>query len=134
MTFDLDKCDLWPCQQAKVPMLHHNPSLVPLRLSTFQMRQNFTFSAYLKVWPQTTFDLDMWPLTTSTNASYHVTIYDSSLVEIHHSMWMLEPNVYPVFTTDKQGTKQSLCIFPAKGSLTQKEKVGPIILSLPWSL
>ena len=32
----------------------------------------FTFSAYLTTWPQMTFDLDIWPLTSSTNEGSHV--------------------------------------------------------------
>ena len=32
----------------------------------------FTFSAYLTTWPQMTFDLDIWTLTSSTNEGSHV--------------------------------------------------------------
>ena len=38
----------------------------------FQMRLTFTFSAYLATWPQMIFDLDMWPLTSSTDEGSHV--------------------------------------------------------------
>ena len=39
------------------------------RTSTFQMR---LFSAYLTTWPHMTFDLNIWPLTLSTNEGSHV--------------------------------------------------------------
>ena len=82
----------------------------------------FTFSAYLSTWPQMTFDLGTWPLSSST-------IYDPTLVEIHQSMWKIEPNVNPfsqqttttstenINRQQQQGTKWSLYVFPAKAFL-----------------
>ena len=67
MTFDLVN---------KVPMLHLWPRLGSNGTWTFQMRPNFTFWAYLNIWPQMTFDLDMWLLTMSTNA-------------VHATRWIL---------------------------------------------
>ena len=54
-------------------MLHLWPKFGSNWTSIFQMRSNFTFSAFLKIWPQMTFVLDMWPLTLSTNKGSHVT-------------------------------------------------------------
>ena len=52
----------------------------------------FTFIVYLTTWPQMTFDLDMWP--SSINKwGFPCCIYAPTLVEIHQSMWKLEPNV-----------------------------------------
>ena len=51
----------------------------------FSNEAKFTFSGYFTTWPQMTFDLGMWPLTSSTNESSHVIIYNPSLVEIHQS-------------------------------------------------
>ena len=65
----------------------------------------FTFSAYLATWIQMTFDLDTWPLTSSTNKGFRVT--STTLVKIHQSVWKLEPNVNPFFTTDNNYSGQS---------------------------
>ena len=58
-----------------------------------------------------TFDLDIWPLTSSTNEGSHVASMTQLLVEIHPSMWKVEPNVNPFFTTDNNNRG---CVFPAK--------------------
>ena len=142
----------------KVPILYQYPSLVQIRLPTFQMRL-LSHSVYLTTWPQMTFDLGIWPLTAWTyegshkpslvptglqlfkwgyfhifSLSYSLTsddlwpwyvtfdlinkwgfpccIYDPSLVEIHQSMWKLEPNVnlfsqQTTTTTDNNNSGQS---------------------------
>ena len=86
----------------------------------------FTFSVYLTTWPQMTFDLDIWPLTSTTNEGSHVASMTQLLVEIHQSMWKIEPTVNPFFTTDninrqqqQQWTKWSLWVFPAKAGDTK---------------
>ena len=61
----------------------------------FSNEATFTFSAYLTTWPQMTFNLDMWPLISSTNEGSHIV----SLVEIHQSMWKVEKTT----TTDNRG-------------------------------
>ena len=38
----------------------------------FSIEANFTFSAHLTTWPHMNFDLNMWPLTSSTNEGFHV--------------------------------------------------------------
>ena len=137
----------------------------------FSNEATFTFSAYLTTWPQMTFDLSIWPLTTWTYEGSHMSInqvwsqldfnlsnevtftfsaylttwppmtfdlinkwgfpcriYDPTLVEIHQSMWKLEPNVNLFSqqqqpTTDniqQQWTKWSLCVFPVKAGDTIK--------------
>ena len=71
MTFDLG---IWPLTTWRYKGSH----IVSINQVWFQSDINFsneatfTFSAYLTTWPQMTFDLDMWPLTSSINAGYHV--------------------------------------------------------------
>ena len=69
--------DLWPwfmifgCMNIwRFPYYIDKPSLVPIRLPTFQMRP---LSHFLTTWlHQMNFDLDMWPLTSLTNEASHV--------------------------------------------------------------
>ena len=70
----------------------------------FSNEATFTFSAYLTIWPQMTFDLNMWSLTSSTNEGSHIAS-DPTLVEIHQSMWKLEPNVN-LFSQQQTTTKE----------------------------
>ena len=73
-----------------------------------------TFLAYLITWPQMIFDLDMWPVTSSTNGGFHVT-YRTQL-------WLkfINPceNYSQMLTCfhnnnrQQQWTKWSLCVFP----------------------
>ena len=143
MTFDLD---LWPVTIRTYEGSH----IISINQVWFKLHFNFsnetifTFSAYLTTWPQMTYDLGIWPLTTWTyegshiisinqvwfqldfqlfkwghfyifSLSYNLTsddlwpwyvtfhfikkwgfprcIYDPTLVEIHQSMWKLEPTV-----------------------------------------
>ena len=82
-SYNLNSDDLWPWYMIidhmniqRVPYCINQPSLVPSDLN-FSNEATFTFSAYLTTWPQMTFDLDMWPLTISTNAGPHdACIYD----------------------------------------------------------
>ena len=63
-----------------------------------------------------TFDLDM-TFDLINKWEFPCCIYDPTLVEINQSMWKIEPNVNPFFTTDniqQQPTKWSLYVFPAK--------------------
>ena len=78
-SYNLTSDDLWPQYMTfnciniqKVQYCIHEPSLVPIRLQLFKWGQNFTFlSAYLKLWPQMTIDLDMWLSTMPTNRGPH---------------------------------------------------------------
>ena len=78
-SYNLTSDDLWPWYVTfdlmniwRFPYYTNKSSLVPIGLPTFQMKSISTFSAYLTSWPQMTFDLDMWPLTSSTNEGSHV--------------------------------------------------------------
>ena len=67
------------------------------------------------------------PLTLINKWGFPCCIYDPILVEIHQSMWKLEPNVnlfsQQTTTTDNrqqlQWTKWSLCVFPTKAGDTK---------------
>ena len=74
---------------------------------------------------------DLWPWYVTFDLinkwGFPCCIYDPNLVEIHQSMWKIEPNV-KLFskqqTTDnnrQQPTKWSLCVFPAKAGDTKME-------------
>ena len=72
----LDDLDLgiWPL----TVWTYEGSHIISINQVWFQSHRNFsneatfTFSAYLTTWPQMTFDLDMWPLTSSTNEGSHV--------------------------------------------------------------
>ena len=51
----------WPEHTWILYPYYHIPSLLPKGLQLFKMRTTFTFSAYLTIWHQMTFDL--WTLT-----------------------------------------------------------------------
>ena len=99
----------------------NKPSLVQNRLQLFKWGHFHIFSLSYNftsddLWPwYMTFDLiNKW--------GFPYCIYDPTLVAIHQSMWKIEPNVNPFFTTDnnrQQGTKWSLCVFPAKAGDTK---------------
>ena len=88
--------DLWLHEHMKVH-IYQQTKFGSNRTSTFLNETIFTFSAYLTTWPQMTFDVDIWPLTSST------------FVEIHQSMWKIEPNVNPFSqqTTKTKATDNS---------------------------
>ena len=71
MTFDLGIWHLttWTYEGSHIISINHVWFQSDFNFSN---GANFTFSAYLSTWPQMTFDLDMWPLTSSTNESSHV--------------------------------------------------------------
>ena len=60
--------DIWLREHMKVPI-----SIDQVWFNVnFSNGAIFTFLVYLTTWPQMTFDLDMWPLTSSTNEGSHV--------------------------------------------------------------
>lgn len=67
-TFDL-KCYY---TQTDASLLHLWSTFDWNRRPILQIRANFTFSTYLIVWPQITFDLYMWPLTSPFNQCSNV--------------------------------------------------------------
>ena len=122
-SYNLTSDDLWPWYMTfdsmdiqRVP--YCKPSLVPIKLQFFIWGYFHIFSLSYSLtsgdlWPwHVTFDLiNKWGLP--------YCIYDPTFIEIHQSMWKVEPNVN-LFSqqtlTDyrQQGTKRSLCVFPAK--------------------
>ena len=83
----------------------------------------FTFSAYLTTWPQMTFDLDMWPLTSPTNDGSHVASMNqlwwksiqacgsySQMLTRFHNNWQRQTTV----------NKDPPCVFPAKAGDTKR--------------
>ena len=78
LSYNLTSDDLWPWYMTfdcmSIWRFTHNinkPSLVQIGLQLFKWG-HFHISAYLTTWPQMTFDLDIWPLTSSTNEGSHV--------------------------------------------------------------
>ena len=68
-SYNLTSDDLWPWYMT---FDHTNIQRVPYCINkvtdlNFSNEATFTFSAYLTTWPQMALDLDMWPLTSSTN-------------------------------------------------------------------
>ena len=116
-SYNLTSDDLWHWYMTfdhmniqKVPLCINKLSLVPIRLQLFKWGHFHIFS--LTTWPQMTFDLiNKW--------GFLCCIYDPTLVEIHQSMWKLEPNVNLFYIQQQQQqqqrwTKRSLCVFPAE--------------------
>ena len=109
--------DLWPHEHMKVSILYiKKPSFVQIGLQLFKWGNFHIFSLSYNLnsddlWPwYMTFDLiNKW--------GFPCCIYDPTLVEIHQSMWKIEPNVNPFSqqqhqqqTTSLQGTKWSLYV------------------------
>ena len=92
-----------------------------LHYNNFSNETNFTFSAYCTTKPQMIFDLGMWPFHLINKWRFPYCIYDPTLVEIHQSMWKVQPNVHPfsqsMTTTttynnnNSQWKRWSLCLF-----------------------
>ena len=120
MTFD--QMNIW-----RFPYYINKPSLVPIELQLFKWGHFHIFSLSYNL---TTDDLWPWYVTFDLINKWKLPrcIYDPTLVEIHQSMWKLEPHVnlfsqQQQQTTDniqQQWTKWSLCVFPAKAGDTKR--------------
>ena len=76
---------------------------------------------------------DLWPwyiymtLDLISKWGFPCCIYDPTLIEIHHNMWKINQmlTLFSQQTRDnnnrQQGTKWSLCVFPAKASNTKSK-------------
>ena len=125
MTFDLG---IWPL----TAWTYESSHIISINQVWFQSDFNFsneaifTFSAYLTTWPQMTFDHDV-TFDLINKWGFPCCIYDPTLVEIHQSMWKVEPNVNLFLNRQQttynnninrqrqlQWTKWSLCVFPPK--------------------
>ena len=109
-----DRMNIW-----RFPYYINKPSLVQIRLQLFKWDNFHIFSLSYNLtsddlWPwYMTFDLiNKWGL-----PCY---IFDPTLVEIHQSMWKIKPFFHN--RQQQQGTKWSLCVFPAKAGDTKKEE------------
>ena len=77
-SYNLISDDFWPDIWPLTAWTYKGSHIVSINKVWFQLDFNFsnegtfTFSAYLTTWPKMTFDLDMRPLTSSTNESSHV--------------------------------------------------------------
>ena len=124
---------LWWCE---VPYCINKPSLVPIRLKLFKWGHFYikwgNFYIFSLSYNLTSDDLWPWYVTSDfiNKWGFPCCIYDPTLVKIHQSMWKVEPNVNLFSqqkTTDnkqqqqQQGTKWSLCVFPAKAGDTKRE-------------
>ena len=97
----------------------NKPSLVQIGLQLFKWGHFHIFSLSYNL---TSDDLWPWYLTfdLSNKWGFPCCIYEPTLVEIHQSMWKIEPNVNPFHNRQQQqGTKWSLCVFPAKAGDTK---------------
>ena len=106
LSYNLTSDDLWPWYMIfdlmniwRFPYYINKPSLVQIGLQLFKWGHIHIFSLSYNLtsddlWPwHMTFDLiNKW--------GFPCCIYDPTLVEIHQSMWKIEINVNPFFTTD----------------------------------
>ena len=101
MTFD--RMNIW-----RFPYYINKPSLVPIGLQFFKWGHFHIFSLSYNL----TSD-DLWPWYVTFNLTnkwgFPCCIYDPTLVEIHRSMWKLEPNVnlFSQQTTSTDNSGQS---------------------------
>ena len=119
LSYNLTSDDLWPWYMTfdymniwRLWYYINKPSLVPIRLPTFQMRPLHIFSLSYNLtsddlWPW----YDLWPI---NKWGFPCCIYDPTLVEIHQSMWRVEPNVN---------------LFSQQQTTTTVDKVIPMCLS-----
>ena len=121
-TFDLD---IWPL----TAWTYEGSHIISINQVWFQWDLNFsndtpfTFSAYLTTWPQMTFDLDMWPLTSSTNEGSHVASMTQFWLKSIKACGSYS-QMLTLFHDRQQQTKVdmsewSLCVFPAKSGDTK---------------
>ena len=101
LSYNLTSDDLWSCCMTfdpmntwRVPYYINKPSLVPIGLQLFKWGKFHIFSLSYNLtsddlWPwYVTFDhINKW--------GFACCIYNPTLVEIHHSLWKLGPNVNP---------------------------------------
>ena len=134
LSHNLTSDDLWPwymtfeCMKIwRFTYYINKQSLVQIRLQLFKWGHFHIFSLSYN-W--TSDDLWSWYMTFDliNKWAFPCCIYDPTLVEIHQSLWKIEPNVVKTpFHTDnaddnnnrQQGTKWSLCVFPAKAGDTK---------------
>ena len=127
LSYNLTSDNLWPwymtfdCMNIwRFTYYINKPSLVQIRLQLFKWGHFHIFSLSYNLtsddlWPwYMTFDLiNKW--------GFPCCIYDPTLVQIHQSMWKIEPNVNPFHNRQQllHWTKWSLCVFPAKAGNTK---------------
>ena len=111
----------------RLPYYINKPSLVPIKLQLFKWGHFDIFSLSYNL---TSYDLCPWYVTFDliNKWGFPCCIYDPTLVEIHQSIWKLEPNVnlFSQQTTYnnisrqqlQQWTKWSPCVFPVKAGDT----------------
>ena len=126
MTFDLGMWSLTAWTYEGFHIISNKPSLVPIRLQLFKWGHFLHFQPILQLdlrWPLTLI-CDLWP---HQQMRFPCCIYDPTLVELHQSMWKLEPNVN-LFSQHQQTTTTSTnnrwqsdqCVFPAKAEDTKR--------------
>ena len=95
--------DLWPHEHVwRFPYYINKPSLVPIWLQLFKMRPLSHFQPILQLdlkWPLTVI-CDFWPHQQMRVPMLHLW---PNFVEIHQSMWKIEPNVN-LFSQQQQQT------------------------------
>ena len=114
--------DLWLHEHMKVHMLYINkPSLVQIGLQLFKWGHFHIFSLSYNLTSN-----DLWPRYINFDLinkwGVQCCIYDPTLVEIHQSMWKIEPNVIPF---SRQTTKDN----NRHQQTTTVDKVIPMCLS-----
>ena len=131
LSYNLTSDDFWPwymtfdCMNIwRFTYFFNKPSLVQIGLQLFKWGHFHIFSLSYNLisdnlWPwYMTFDLICkW--------GFQCCTYDPNLVEIHQSMWKIEPNVnlFHNRQQQQQWIMWSLCVFPAKAGDT---KTGPM--------
>ena len=126
LPYNMTSNELWSCyvtfdliNKSSLPLYICKPGLVSIALQLFNWGQLYIFSQF-RYWSQMTFDIGMWPLTSSTNDGYHVApmtqVWEISVKEL----WKYTMGNVNLFSHNRQQpTKQSLCILSAKAGNTK---------------
>ena len=140
LSYNLTSDDLWPWYMTSDCMNKwrftyyiKKPSLVQIGLPLFKWGH---FHIFCLSYNLTSDDFWHWYMNFDLNKwGFPCCIYDPTLVEIHQSMLKIRAKMLTLFTTNNnwqqlQGTKWSLCVFPAKAGDTKTPC--PTKISLPF--
>ena len=131
LSYNLTSDNLWPCLGTwpLTAWTYEGSHIISINQVWFKLVFNFSNEAIFTSYNLTSDDLWSWYMTFDliNKWGFPCCIYDPTLVEIHQIMWNIEPNINPFHNrTDnnninrqQQGTKWSLCVFPAKAGDTK---------------
>ena len=115
-------------------MMINKLSLVPIRLSNYSKKVNFTFWSHLTTWSLMTLDLGIWtliPWTGIKNEGSHIISMTQFQLKSITACWNQSQMLTCFHNNNRrqQHTKWSHCVFPAKAGNTKTVLLLLIIVS-----